>query len=614
MSLKVALLNMPFGFHIYPSIQMGTISTLLKSHGWEAKGFYLNLHFAKQIGFPVYDQLCEKRFLIGEWLFSHLLFGNLPKNREYMKHFYPYIQEVCQSIGYTEEYLLDIKTRVAPEFLRWAAESFDWGKYDVVGFTSTFNQNLASFTLAKLIKERYPEIKIVFGGSNFESEMGLEYLRAFRWIDYAVPGEAETVLPALLEAIEKGGPIPKGVAYIRDDNMVYEEGAQIFTDLEQYGPPDYNDYFEQLKEIDPASPLLENPILLYESARGCWWGEKHHCRFCGLNAMNMRFRSKSPQKVLEEIAFLSKRYDTFRFRMVDNIIDMRYIDMVFGKLGKEHNDFNFFIEVKSNLTKEQIKTLAHGGANVIQPGIESLSLNQLVEMNKGVSPIQNINCLKWAFYYGIEVSWNILTGLPGETNEDYIRQIDIIRSIIHLQPPTAAGTFWLERFSPYFSNSDGLGIKINGPGEAYPYVYDSRRVDLMKIAYDFEFETKDQVDPALKEELYRTVAEWKDRVHSEQTPFLLFTKSIDFVTVYDGRSKSHPTKTRFDGPHAWVILFCNEGPKSLEQIRSLLLEKGCQREEINQVENIIQDLENRRLLFGENGRFLTLALPHNPHL
>ncbi|HIF02859.1 MAG TPA: RiPP maturation radical SAM protein 1, partial [Nitrospinaceae bacterium] len=86
MPLNIALINMPFGFHIYPSIQLGTLSTLLKSHGCAVKSHYLNLHFAHQLGMPIYNQLCEKRFLVGEWLFSYLLFGTNHKNLDYMNH------------------------------------------------------------------------------------------------------------------------------------------------------------------------------------------------------------------------------------------------------------------------------------------------------------------------------------------------------------------------------------------------------------------------------------------------------------------------------------------------------------------------------------------------
>ena len=93
-------------------------------------------------------------------------------------------------------------------------------------------------------------------------------------------------------------------------------------------------------------------------------------------------------------------------------------------------------------------------------------------MDKGVTPMQNIGCLKWSLYYHVMVSWNILLGFPGETNEDYQRQLDLIPSLLHLQPPEATGKFWLQRFSPYFTRPHEYGIRITGPGMAYEYVYD----------------------------------------------------------------------------------------------------------------------------------------------
>lgn len=616
MPVNVALINMPFGFHIYPSIQLGTLSTLLKTHGYEVRSHYLNLQFAHQIGLPVYNQLCEKRFLVGEWLFSHMLFGENSKNREYMEHFAPHIEDVCQSIGRPPQFLHDLKTKAVPEFLQWAVEACDWGRYPVIGFTSTFNQNLASVTLAKLIKEKYPSVKIMFGGSNFESDMGLEYFRVFPWIDYVVPGEAESVLPLLMEALSNGGAIPKGVVHRRDGETVFEDNHQPFGNFINYPPPDYDDFFEQLRDIDPHSHQLENPVILYETARGCWWGEKHHCTFCGLNAQTMKFRSKPIEQVHADLAALSRRYDSFRFRLVDNILELKYIDGVFGELGRKNYDFQFFVEVKSNLTKQQIKMIAQGGAKVIQPGIESFSQNQLLDMDKGVRPIQNILCLKWSVYYGIEVSWNILVGFPGETDEDFRQQIRLLKLLYHLPPPECVGNLWLERFSPYFMRPAEYGIKIKGPGEAYPYVYGDGGIDLLKIAYDFEFETENRTDPALKAELSRTVQEWRRRHQSDQLPYLIFTRSMDFVTVYDGRSLEGPMKMRFEGPAAWILLLCNEASKSLEQIQAHLHEQGLgEGEDAKKVaEQTVAHLQEKGLLYGERGKYLTLALPNNANL
>jgi len=205
---------------------------------------------------------------------------------------------VCKTIDRPPEFLLEVKEKMVPEFLHWAVESIDWGRYSAVGFTSTFNQNLASVTLAKWIKEKYPSVKILFGGSNFDSEMGLEYFRAFDWIDYVLQGEAEPVLPQLMQALKNGGEIPPGVVHRKDGEVVLQDSSAMFEGFEKYGPPDYEDYFEELRSIDPDSPHLENPVILYETARGCWWGEKHHCTFCGLNASTMKFRARPIEQVM----------------------------------------------------------------------------------------------------------------------------------------------------------------------------------------------------------------------------------------------------------------------------------------------------------------------------
>ena len=71
-----------------------------------------------------------------------------------------------------------------------------------------------------------------------------------------------------------------------------------------------------------------------------------------------------------------------------------------------------------------------------------------------------------------------------------------------------------------------------------------------------------EIDPKLKQELYDIAAEWKRRHQSEQLPFLLFTKSMDFVKVYDDRSLQS-TQVRLEGAAATACsMHCNEAPKN----------------------------------------------------
>ena len=94
-------------------------------------------------------------------------------------------------------------------------------------------------------------------------------------------------------------------------------------------------------------------------------------------------------------------------------------------------------------------------------------------MRKGVTAAQNVNTLRWATYYGVDVSWNVIWGFPGETEGDYAEQVKLVSNLTHLNPPSAAGTrIWLERFSPLFMENRGRvsHLQFRRPEESYAYV------------------------------------------------------------------------------------------------------------------------------------------------
>jgi len=326
--VHVALVNMPFSYSKYPSMQLGTLSALLKSKGIPVDCHHLNVRFAHKIGVPLYEMICEKRTLFGEWILSYLLFRDNPKRAEYPRLFKPVFEQVAQESGLPVSFFEDMAAGTAPQFLTWALTAIDWGQYKIVGFTSTFDQNVASLTMAKLIKDLYPDVTIVFGGANYDGEMGLEYFRAFPFIDHVVVGEGEEVFPELVRYLLAGkvGTVPGSVSYREEAAIAFTPNHSLFSDFANTGPPDYDDYYHHLlAELGEAAQGLDR-ILLYEGSRGCWWGEKHHWTFCGLNAQSMKFRAKSSEQVAQEMAYLSSRYDTARFRLVDNIVDMKYVE------------------------------------------------------------------------------------------------------------------------------------------------------------------------------------------------------------------------------------------------------------------------------------------------
>jgi hypothetical protein len=228
--------------------------------------------------------------------------------------------------------------------------------------------------------------------------------------------------------------------------------------------------------------------------------------------------------------------------------------------------------------------------------------------------LQNLACLKWSSYYNVHISWNVLLGFPGETVEDYRRQINLIPSLVHLPPPESVGRLWLERFSPYFTNPDRYGIKITGPGMAYDYVYNPSQMDLAKVAYDFEYEVERTVDSALVQELTTLTDDWKRRYTSAEKPFLYYVKGMGFVTVYDGRTEGAPIRKRYDGAAARIIEFCNEAPKTFELVRQ---DAGAHSApgsiSPEAIQQSLTELVADRILYEEKGKYFTLAIPANPY-
>jgi radical SAM superfamily enzyme YgiQ (UPF0313 family) len=174
-------------------------------------------------------------------------------------------------------------------FLDDCMASIPWDDYAVVGFTSTFEQNIASLALAKRVKAVHPRIATVFGGSNWEGEMGEELHRQFPFVDYVCSGEADESFPALaallLAGDLEGATIPPGVVYRKDGRTVSTGRAAPVRNLDALPIPDFSDFFADRSQSSAAAMFVD-PTVLVETSRGCWWGDKSHCTFCGMNGAN----------------------------------------------------------------------------------------------------------------------------------------------------------------------------------------------------------------------------------------------------------------------------------------------------------------------------------------
>lgn len=565
--MRVALVVMPLASADRPSLAAGLLKASLLRRGIACDVKHFNLTLWKMLGAETYRFLSLRAAttaLVGEWAFSQAFFGEPFSTWESYRD--EVLADRVQGIGPEGHAPILALREIVPAFLRVALEACDWSAYDVVGFTSTFEQTMPSLSLARAIRRRHPRVRVVLGGANFEPPMGRPYLEAFDFVDFIANGEADASFPALCEALRNARPGPYPGFLSRDDGGVVDGGRAEPVPMDEVPVPDYHDYFRVLSALTPPggrSPVT--PWLPVEASRGCWWGEKSHCTFCGLNAESMGFRRKSASRVLAEVDELHGRHGPLPLQFADNILGMgAFRDLLPAWAARPSPPVSFF-EVKANLRRSQLILLKAAGVSAIQPGIESLSDPTLVRMRKGTTAAQNIACLRWGMEAGVSVYWNLLYGFPGEAPEELDATLSLLPKLVHLPPPSAAAPIRLDRFSPYFERPSEHGFTFVQPMPAYRHVYPFDDEALRTVASYFRYE-----HPGLATALSRGGALgsffhlWEGRSREGACGVLTVRPDGDGHHVLSDTRFTRPAATRRLSPTAEAILLAADAPVPME--------------------------------------------------
>ncbi len=618
-AFPVALVSMPFVSYLHPSIQLGLLKPIAEAHGFPVETFHLYLDFAAAVTPSVYEGLCnDGRYPLGDWLFSVAAFGDGAPDPggEFLEFCDERASGLLGATGRSRSQLLALRDEIVPGYLDGLMRVIDWGRFRAVGFTSTFQQNAASLALARRIKEGHPSVSVIFGGANFEDEMGAEYVRRVPWIDYAICGEGDAAFPELLATLARGGDPSgqPGVISRGGRGLVQAGPAPRTARLDEQPIPDYQEFFDRAERLRFLKLLphahRDAVSIPFESARGCWWGERKHCTFCGLNANGISFRAKSADRVERELDELSDRHGVYSFVAVDNIMDASYFRTLLPALAARGGKYELFYEVKSNLRRDQIRLLRDAGVRCVQPGIESLSTSVLGLMRKGVTGLQNVNTLRWCRYYGIDVEWNVLYGFPGETEEDYDQQAALMRDLVHLQPPLGVGRIWLERFSPLFFDRAGFPAHYVRPQEGYRFVYPAS-IDLDKAAYFFDYHLEDTLPESALTGLRGVVHHWRASwlqsadAPVRRPPSLVFHTSREGIRIEDGRRDGAPVILEIPEPWASVYVHLGERPGTVAKaLESLDLTHLC-----DDADDVVAGWCAAGITAREGRYHLSLALP-----
>lgn len=609
--MSVALINMPFGSLERPSLGISLLKANLNQHNIGCDNFYFNLDFYKIIGDELYrtftteidnpEIVISNKHLTGEWLFSNYFYQTGETEQQQYLDFLikSYPENKRQKLIEVLKYI----SRHIPEFVEHCLNNVDWSRFKIVGFTTMFEQTYASLILAREIKKRHPQILIGFGGANCEYTLGAGLINMFPFIDFVSTGEADISFLKLVKLILSGGNTwyhTKG--FVLRNGKIINNGPPEEVDLEKLPTPDFDDYFEKIKALEKFDLRTSN--VLIESSRGCWWGEKHQCTFCSLNGNNLKFRRKSTQKTIAELETLTKNYKVKYAEFTDNIRDFKSKDELLDSLIEKGSPYYLFMEVKSNLSRQEVRKLMKARVYAFQAGIESLSDNTLKIMNKGVNGLTNLALLKYCKLYNIKLCWNFIYGFPGEIIEEFKWFEKVFEDIVHLAPPISVSPIRLDKFSQNFIHAEKKGLTNLQPFEAYYHIFRENKEDVEDVALYYDFDYEDKRDPeTYSTTLRETWEKWLDC----KEPGNLF---VDYVSdnklaIIDTRFTKKNSQHILDFEQAMIYAYC-DSPKSYNSIRKEFSDNcGIHEEKIIKFldEMIIKD----HMIF-RNKKYLSLAL------
>lgn len=578
----------------------------MHSQGHNCRLRHANLEFTALLGQPLYNTIAQtlpQEFLVGDLVFSVALWQHSVEltyleSGSSLKD----LNRGAALPGWLVRRLPELQ-EMACSFIANLAEEVAQENFDFVGFNLMF-QLTPSLALAKAIKQSNPSTKVLFGGANCDGPTGRALHESFPFVDFVCRGEGELLLADLCSHLANCSPpldqIPGLVWRQHDRSVCNGERTSPLINLDQLPTPVFDDWYQKLNELLPTLKP-EDLTIPIESSRGCWYGQKQHCIFCGLNGPSLHFREKSPARFLRDLQGLLPFASSSLFA-TDLIFPISYFDAVLPKLAEFEPKYDIFYEVKANLTRQQLEMFKAAGVLTLQPGIESLNTAILKYIRKGVHGYQNIRLLVYCSELGIKLHWNLLYGFPNEQRSAYSDMARLVPKLSHLQPPIdGCCRVRLDRYSPLFEDPAAFGINSMRPAKAYTSIFSDVADRVKDLAYHYEFE-----DPGNEDDyrytvvLRREVVNWHGAVGKSS---LLFIRMRGSAYIADRRPAYPNQIVQLTDIEAKVHEACRDGV-SVEQLSS---RAGFTDVPRGNLEEAVRALVEKDWLLEIDGRLLSLA-------
>jgi radical SAM superfamily enzyme YgiQ (UPF0313 family) len=315
-----------------------------------------------------------------------------------------YLKALLQRDGRHHADILDFRMLPGVEEYR---ERLKNGKYDVVGISCLTPSVDFGILAGKVAKELG---MITLAGGVHASALPEDFART-GYFDCVVVGEGENTIFEILDMIQQGRELPaiyKTVNHVTDLNQLPFPATAYL--------PTYEHAFE-----------ANDGLAGITASRGC----PGRCKYCWPNQLVMygtrSIRLRKPSNVLAEMLYLKDNFPVKLITFYDDTFSwnkrwLRSFRDEVKELRANGGDIPpISINARANMFDEEVaQVMKEIGCLGVWFGFESGSPKILNILNKGCTVEENIRAAQICAQAGFDVNANMLVGIPGETEEDYV--------------------------------------------------------------------------------------------------------------------------------------------------------------------------------------------------
>ncbi len=275
-------------------------------------------------------------------------------------------------------------------------------KCDMYGITATSFELPQANRFAHLIKEIYPESKVVVGGPGTYSEEFIDW----GVVDSICKGDGEFTIIDMVRDLEKkqlkqkyNGRIPSDlnkIPFPARDKLKTNQGGNIFA---------YNKNYQG----------TGSTIII--TSRGC----PFKCAFCSspfFTQYNKGVRYRSAENIRDEIIHVQKTYNIHQFRISDDMFMSKKerVREICEAIGPLNIAWRISTRIKP-FDYDIVKLMYEAGCKEVSFGIESFDNNVLKILKKGTTAEENAKAIETAKKVGMDVRALFMIKTPGQTKE-----------------------------------------------------------------------------------------------------------------------------------------------------------------------------------------------------